>query len=66
VPGVPRGAWKEPELEQVNKVMLKRLPPEHMKVESCRAEELAQRRRLTSKLDEMWNYVGKKVEPRWL
>lgn len=32
----------------------------------CLAEELAQRRGLTSELDEMWSYVGKKAEPRWL
>jgi insertion element IS1 protein InsB len=50
----------------VNKAALKRLPPEHMEVEICRAEALAQRRGLTSELDEMWSYVGKKVEPRWL
>jgi insertion element IS1 protein InsB len=50
----------------VNKAALKRLSPEHMEVEICRAEELAQRRGLTSELDEMWSYVGKKTEPRWL
>jgi insertion element IS1 protein InsB len=37
-----------------------------MEVEICRADELAQRRALTSELDEMWSYVGKKAEPRWL
>jgi insertion element IS1 protein InsB len=31
-----------------------------------RADELAQRRGLASELDEMWSYVGKKAEPRWL
>jgi hypothetical protein len=36
-----------------------------VEVEICRAEELEQRRRLTSELDEMWSYVGKKGEPRW-
>ena len=35
-------------------------------VEICRAEELDHRRGLTSELDEMWSYVGKKAEPRWL
>ena len=35
-------------------------------MEICRAEELDQRRGLTSELDEMWSYVGKKAEPRWL
>lgn len=32
----------------------------------CRAEELAQRRGLTSELDETWSDVGKKANPRWL
>jgi len=50
----------------VNKAALKRLPPEQVEVEICRADELAQRRGLTSELDEMWSYVGKKAEPRWL
>jgi len=50
----------------VKQAVLQRLPPEHVEVEICRAEELAQRRGLTSELDEMWSYVGKKAEPRWL
>jgi len=50
----------------VNKAMLQHLPPEHLEVEICRAEELAQRRGLTSELDEMWSFVGKKAQPRWL
>ena len=37
-----------------------------MEVELCRAEDLALRRGLTSELDEMWSYVGKKANPRWL
>jgi len=37
-----------------------------VEVEICRADELAQRRGLASELDEMWSYVGKKAEPRWL
>jgi insertion element IS1 protein InsB len=37
-----------------------------VEVEICRAEELAQRRGLTSELDEMWSFVGQKTEPRWL
>jgi insertion element IS1 protein InsB len=40
--------------------------PEHVRVEMCRAEELDRRRGLTSELDEMWSYVGKKADPRWL
>jgi insertion element IS1 protein InsB len=50
----------------VNHAVLKYLHPEHVEVELCRAEEWAQRRGLTSELDEMWSYVGKKAEPRWL
>ena len=50
----------------MNQAVLKYLPPEHVEVEIGRADELAQRRGLTSELDEMWSYVGKKAEPRWL
>ena len=46
--------------------MLQQLSLEHVEVELCRAEELDWRRGLTSELDEMWSYVGKKAEPRWL
>ena len=50
----------------MNQAVLQHLHPEHVEVEICRAEELAQRRGLTSELDEMWSSVGKKAEPRWL
>ncbi len=50
----------------MNQTVLTHLPPAQVEVEICRADELAQRRRLTSELDEMWSYVGKKAEPRWL
>ena len=50
----------------MNQAALKHLPSEQVEVEICRAEELDQRRGLTSELDEMWSYVGKKAEPRWL
>ena len=50
----------------MNQAVLQHLHPEHVEVEICRAEELAQRRGLTSELDEMWSYVGKKAAPRWL
>src|SRR4029434_4576528 len=53
-------------LQQVNKAVLKYLHPEQVEVEICRADELAQRRGLTSEFDEIWSYVGKKAEPRWL
>jgi insertion element IS1 protein InsB len=46
--------------------VLKHLHPEHVEIEICRADELAQRRGLASELDEMWSDVGKKAEPRWL
>jgi insertion element IS1 protein InsB len=50
----------------VNQAVLQHLPPEQVAVEICRADELAQRRGLSSELDEMWSFVGKKGEPRWL
>jgi insertion element IS1 protein InsB len=50
----------------VNQAVLQHLHPAHVEVEICRADELAQRRGLVSELDEMWSYVGKKAEPRWL
>ena len=46
--------------------MLQSLHPEQVEVAICRADDLAQGRALTSELDEMWSYVGKKAEPRWL
>jgi hypothetical protein len=48
----------------VNQTVLHHVHPEYVEVEICRADELAQRRGLTSELDEMWSYVGKKAEPR--
>ena len=50
----------------MNQAVLQQLHPEHVEIEICRADELAQRRGVTSELDEMWSYVGKKAEPRWL
>ena len=35
-------------------------------MEICRSEELDRRRGLTSELDEMWSYVRRKANPRWL
>ena len=57
---------KAPELHQVNQGVLRYLHPEPVEVEICRADELAQRRGLASELDEMWAYVAKKTNPRWL
>ena len=50
----------------MNQAVLQHLPPEHVEVEICRADELAQRRGLASELDEMWAYVARKTNPRWL
>jgi insertion element IS1 protein InsB len=35
-------------------------------MEMCRADELEGRRELSSELDEMWSYVGKKAHQHWL
>src|SRR5205085_12323864 len=32
----------------------------------CRSEELDRRHGLTSELDEMWSYVRRQANPRWL
>jgi hypothetical protein len=32
----------------------------------CRADELAERRGFASELDEMWSFVARKSNPRWL
>jgi len=42
------------------------LNPAQVEVEILRAEELDQRRGLSSELDEMWSYVRCKSHPRWL
>ena len=50
----------------MNHAVLAYLNPGQVEVEICLAEELAQRRGLTSELDEMWAYVARKSNPRWL
>ena len=50
----------------MNHVVLQYLHPEQVEVEMCRVEELAERRGLSSELDEMWSFVGQKSNPRWL
>ena len=37
-----------------------------MEVEILRAQELDQRRGLSSELDDMWSFVERKSNPRWL
>jgi insertion element IS1 protein InsB len=53
-------------LQTVNRVLLAILNPEQVEVEMLRAEELDQRRGLSSELDEMWSFVARKSNPRWL
>jgi insertion element IS1 protein InsB len=50
----------------VNQTLLASLHPEQVAVEICSADELDQRRGLSSELDEMWSYVGKKANQHWL
>ena len=64
--GHQRTQKKAPQLQQVNQPVLQHLHPEQVEVAIYRADELTQHRGLTSELDEMWSYVGKKAEPRWL
>ena len=46
--------------------MLACLNPAQVEVELWRADELEVRRGLSSELDEMWSYVARKSNPRWL
>jgi len=50
----------------VNRAVLRQLHPKQVEVDMCCIEELAQREGPASELDEMWSYVGKKADPRWL
>ena len=50
----------------MNHAVLRLLNPEQVEVEICRADELDQRRGLSSELDEMWSFVARKSNPRWL
>ena len=49
---------KDSQLEAVNKPLLERLNPD--------ALEVVIQRVAAAEMDEMWSYVGKKKEPRWL
>src|SRR5262249_42555571 len=40
--------------------------PEQVTGEMCRSKELDRRRGLTAERDEMWSYVAKTSQPRWL
>ncbi len=50
----------------MNHSVLAHVKPEQIEVEICRADELEVHRGLSSEFDEMWSYVGKKANPRWL
>ncbi len=50
----------------MNQGVLAALNPEQVEVEIWRADELEVRRGLSSELDEMWSYVTRKSNPRWL
>jgi insertion element IS1 protein InsB len=50
----------------VNRGVLAVLNLEQVEVEIWRADELEVRRGLSSELDEMWSYVARKSNPRWL
>jgi len=50
----------------VNQKLLQRLKPERVEVEIIRVEEPEETGIEESELDEMWSYVGKKSNPRWL
>jgi len=53
-------------LEPVNHALLAILNPAHVKVEIWREDKLAKHRGVNSELDEMWSYVRRKSNPRWL
>ena len=46
--------------------MLASLHSAHVEVEIGRTDELEVRRGLSSELDEMWSFVARKTNPRWL
>jgi insertion element IS1 protein InsB len=50
----------------VHHTVLAVLRPEQVEGELWRADELEVRRGLSSELEEMWSYVARKSNPRWL
>ncbi len=50
----------------MNHTVLASLNPDQIEVEVWRADELEVHRGLSSELDEMWSYVARKSNPRWL
>ena len=62
----PNTVMKEPDLEPVNHAVLRVLNSEQVEVEICRGDELDERLGLSSELNEMWSFVARKSNPRWL
>jgi insertion element IS1 protein InsB len=56
----------EAALQAVNHAVLRLLNPEQVEVKICRADDLEEHCGLSSELDEMWSFVGRKSNPRWL
>ena len=50
----------------MNQKLLQQLKPESVEVDIIRVEEPQEAGIEESELDEMWSYVGKKSNPRWL
>ena len=50
----------------MNQKLLQWLKPEDVEVDIIRVEELEEIGIKEASLDEMWSYVGKKSNPRWL
>ena len=50
----------------MNHAVLANLHPEHVEVAIYRADELEARCERSAELDEMWSFVGKKSQQRWL
>ncbi len=50
----------------MNQKLLQQLKPESVEVDIIRVEEPEEAGIEESELDEMWSYVGKKGNPRWL
>jgi insertion element IS1 protein InsB len=46
--------------------MVALLNPEQIEVTICRADELEERRGRSAELDELWSFVARKTNPRWL
>lgn len=55
-----------PQLESVNQKLLQTMQPEQVEVKIKLVEEEVEEGIVESELDEMWSYVGKKANQRWL